>query len=113
MFKIIKMIWILVAIAILTHHLYLSILIEYYNYDPFLLKASLTKDVIVEIILTFPIPIIIGILLDVLKITISGSIYTSILEEVITLFLGYIQWFILLPYLWKMVKNKNGKTKQQ
>jgi hypothetical protein len=105
---IIKLTWLIIAIAVFIHHVYLLILVKYYDYDFFMLEIDFMKNAMATNILTFPmsaiaIPII--AIIHFLHIPMSG-----VIDEAIILILGYIQWFIIVPWILQTPKEKYKKN---
>ncbi|MDR1285858.1 MAG: hypothetical protein LBJ88_06630 [Campylobacteraceae bacterium] len=102
----IKFIWLTFAIAVFIHYVYLTILVEYYDYDFYMLIASFMQNAMATNILAFPMTAIVGFI-----IAITTDIMTAIMPSLsplpvggvifkaIALILGYIQWFIIVPWI--------------
>jgi hypothetical protein len=96
---IIKLIWLIAAIAVFIHHVYLLILVKYYGYDFVMLHASFMRNGMATMILTFPIIYIATPIIAVIHL--GGAV-----DEVIILVFGYIQWFVIIPRILKTPEEK-------
>jgi hypothetical protein len=104
-FKVGKGIWIVLALVVL--------LVTLYSFDG---KAN--SDIWIfqtwsMLILSFPASLIVSLVHMVLgagfSITIKTSYVSLAIEWAAYFVLGYWQWFVLLPWLWKKWKTRRGR----